>query len=50
MAPDKLILKNKIKMLDAEIKQLTDRLNAIEWERKKYQQFCDTDSDNITSH
>ena len=50
MAPDKNILKDKIKILDAEIKQLKYRLNAMEWERKKYQQFCDKDSNNITPH
>ena len=50
MAPNKNILKNKVKLLDDKIKQLKDRLNAMEWERKKYQQFCDNDSNNITSH
>ena len=47
MAPNKNILKNKVKLLDAKIKQLKDRLNAMEWERKKYQQFCDNDSIDI---
>ena len=50
MAPDKNILKDKIKILDAEIKQLKYRLNAMEWERKKYLQFYDNDSNNITPH
>ena len=48
MAPEEHILKYKIKILDTEIKQLKDKLNAMEWERKKYLQFCDNDSDNIT--
>ena len=43
MAQNKDILKDKIKILDTEIKQLKYRLNAMEWERKKYQQFCDND-------
>ncbi|MDP7196652.1 MAG: hypothetical protein QF864_10745, partial [SAR202 cluster bacterium] len=30
------ILKSKIKILDTEIKHLKYRLNAMEWERKKY--------------
>ena len=50
MASNKNIIKNKIKILDAEIKQLKYRLNAMEWERKKYLQFYDDDSKNITSH
>ena len=50
MASNKNKIKNKIKILDAEIKQLKYRLNAMEWERKKYSQFCDNDSNNITSH
>ena len=50
MAPNKNILKNKIKILDAEIKQLKYKLNAMEWEREKYLQFCDNDSSNISSH
>ena len=50
MEPDKLVLNNKIKMLDEKIKKLKDRLNAMEWERKKYQQFCDNDSNKIISH
>ncbi len=33
MKQDKDILNNKIKILDAEIKQLKLRLNAKEWER-----------------
>ena len=48
MAPNKNILKNKVKLLDAKIKQLKGRLNAMEWERKKYLQFCDNDAKNIT--
>ena len=48
MAPEEHILKDKIKILDTEIKQLKDKLNAMEWERKKYLQFCDNDHDNIT--
>ena len=48
MALEQHILKDKIKNLDTEIKQLKDKLNAIEWERKKYLQFCDNDPDNIT--
>ena len=48
MAPEEHILKDKIKILDTEIKQLKDKLNAMEWERKKYLQFCDNDSDKIT--
>ena len=47
---NKDILKDKIKILDTEIKQLKYRLNAMEWERKKYLQFCDNDSNNLTSH
>ena len=50
MAPNKNILKNKIKILDAEIKQLKYKLNAMEWEREKYLQFCDNDSKNIIPH
>ena len=50
MEQDKDILNNKIKILDAEIEQLKFRLNAKEWERKKYLQFYDNDSDSITSH
>ena len=50
MEQDKDILNNKIKILDAEIKQLKYRLNAKEWERKKYLQFYHNDSDNVTSH
>ena len=50
MALEQHILKDKIKNLDTEIKQLKDKLNAIEWERKKYLQFCDNDSKNITPH
>ena len=50
MASNKNIIKNKIKILDVEIKQLKYKLNAMEWERKKYLQFCDDDSNNITSH
>ena len=50
MAQNKDILKDKIKILDTEIKQLKYRLNAMEWERNKYLQFCDNDSNNITSH
>ena len=49
MAPEQHILKDKIKILDTEIKQLKDKLNAMEWERKKYLQFFDNDLDNITS-
>ena len=48
MAQNKNILKNKVKILDAKIKQLKGRLNAMEWERKKYLQFCDNDAKNIT--
>ena len=48
MAQNKEILKDKIKILDTEIKQLKYRLNAMEWERKKYQQFCDNELENIT--
>ena len=48
MAQEEHILKDKIKILDTEIKQLKDKLNAIEWERKKYLQFCDNDPDNVT--
>ena len=48
MAPNKNILKNKVKILDAKIKQLKGRLNAMEWERKKYLQFCGNDSEKIT--
>ena len=44
------ILKDKIKILDTEIKQLKYRLNAMEWERKKYLQFFDNDSKSITPH
>ena len=47
MAQKQDILKDKIKILDTEIKQLKYRLNAMEWERKKYQQFCDNDSIDI---
>jgi len=50
MAQNKDILKDKIKILDTEIKQLKYRLNAMEWERKKYQQFCDNDSKDINTH
>ena len=50
MAPEQRIIKNKIKILNTEIKQLKDKLNAMEWERKKYIQFCNNDSDNITPH
>ena len=50
MAQNNDILKDKIKILDAEIKQLKYRLNAMEWERKKYLEFCDNDSTNITPH
>ena len=50
MALNKDILKDKIKILDTEIKQLKYRLNAKEWERKKYLQFYHNDSDNVTSH
>ena len=50
MAPNKNILKNQIKILDAEIKQLKYKLNAMEWEREKYLQFCDNDSNNIIPH
>ena len=50
MASNKNIIKNKIKILDVEIKKLKYKLNAMEWERKKYLQFCDDDSNNITSH
>ena len=50
MAQNTDIIKDKIKNLDAEIKQLKYRLNAMEWERKKYLQFCDNDIKNITSH
>ena len=50
MASNNNIIKNKIKILDVEIKQLKYKLNAMEWERKKYLQFCDDDSNNITSH
>ena len=49
MAQNKDILQDKIKILDTEIQQLKYRLNAMEWERKKYLQFCNNDSDNITS-
>ena len=48
MAQNKDILKDKIKILDTEIKQLKYRLNAMEWERKKYLQFCGNDSEKIT--
>ena len=48
MAPEQHILKDKIKILDTEIKQLKDKLNAVEWERKKYLQFCDNNLDNVT--
>ena len=48
MAPEEHILKDKIKTLDTEIKQLKDKLNAMEWERKKYLQFCDNNPDNVT--
>ena len=48
MAPEQNILKDKIKILDIEIKHLKDKLNAMEWERKKYQQFCDNEPENIT--
>ena len=48
MAPEQHILKDKIKILDTEIKVLKDKLNAMEWERKKYLQFCNSDPDNIT--
>ena len=48
MVQNKHILKDKIKILDTEIKQLKYRLNAMEWERKKYLQFCDNNSKNIT--
>ena len=48
MVQNKHILKDKIKILDTEIKQLKYRLNAMEWERKKYLQFCDNDPDNVT--
>ena len=50
MASNKNILKEKIKILDSEIKELKYRLNAMEWERKKYLQFCDNDSKKITPH
>ena len=50
MAQKNDILKDKIKILDAEIKQLKYRLNAMEWEREKYLQFCDNDSNKITPH
>ena len=50
MAPNNNILKNKVKKLDVKIKELKDRLNAMEWERKKYLQFYDNDSDSIVSH
>ena len=50
MKQDKDILNNKIKILDAEIEQLKFRLNAKEWERKKYLQFYNNDSDSITSN
>ena len=50
MAQNKEILKDKIKILDTEIKQLKYRLNAMEWEREKYLQFCDKDSNNLTPH
>ena len=43
MAPEEHILKDKIKILDTEIKQLKDKLNAMEWERKKYLQFCNNE-------
>ena len=49
METEQHILQNKIKSLDTEIKQLKGKLNAMEWERKKYLQFCNNDSDNITS-
>ena len=48
MAQEEHILKDKIKILDTEIKQLKDKLNAMEWERKKYQQFYDNEPGNIT--
>ena len=48
MAQNKDILKDKIKILDTEIKKLKYRLNAMEWERKKYLQFCGNDSEKIT--
>ena len=50
MAQNKDILKDKIKILDTEIKQLKNRLNAMEWERKKYLEFCNNESINITPH
>ena len=50
MAQNKNIIKDKIKILDAEIKQLKYRLNAMEWERKKYLQFYDNDIKNISPH
>ena len=50
MAPNNNILNEKIKILDAEIKHLKYKLNAMEWERKKYLQFCDKDSNNLTPH
>ena len=50
MAQNNDILKDKIKILDTEIQKLKYRLNAMEWERKKYLQFCDNDSKNITPH
>ena len=50
MALNKNILKEKIKILDAEIKALKYRLNAMEWKRKKYLQFCDKNPNNMTSH
>ena len=50
MAQNKNIIKDKIKILDAEIKQLKYRLNAMEWERKKYLQFCDKEPSKMTSH
>ena len=49
MVPEQRILKNKIKILDTEIKQLKDKLNAMEWERKKYLQFCDNHPEESTS-
>ena len=48
MALKKTILNNKIKVLDEQIKQLKYKLNAKEWERKKYIQFSNNISSNIS--
>ena len=50
MKPNKNLLKDKIRMLDAEIKRLEEKLSAMEWERNKYLQFCDDDSSDMSPH